>query len=192
MAPMVGAAPIEGNLKMRTFTMAAIAAATCLCSASAYAGCANLGAISQLPAHHISPPILPPPSGIRALHAGNAGKNIVGTWLVTYTIEGEAFAQAYIQWHDDGTEWENINLPPDGGNICMGSWKTLDNKHVYRSHAGWNYTDGQLSGYFTETETDLVGRDGTYSGTNELKFYDLSGNLLNDVTGTSSATIISP
>lgn len=177
---------------MRTFTLAAAAAAALLCSASAYAGCANLGALGQSPAHQISPGSLPGLAGAKTARTGDASENIVGTWLVSYTIEGQAFAQAYIQWHSDGTEWENINLPPDGGNICMGSWKALDSKHVYRSHAGWNYTNGQLSGYFTETETDKVTRNGTYSGTNELKFYDLNGNLLNDVTGTSSATLISP
>ena len=176
---------------MRTFTLAATTAATILSSASAYAGCANPVSLGQLPAHHISL-TLPALAGTAASRKGDASESIVGTWLVTYTLEGQAFAQAYIQWHSDGTEWENINLPPDGGNICMGSWKKVDSRHVYRSHAGWNFTNGQLSGYFTETETDKVNRNGTYSGTNELKFYDLDGHLLNDVTGTSSATIISP
>jgi hypothetical protein len=32
----------------------------------------------------------------------------------------------------------------------------------------------------------------SYAGTNEQKVYDLDGNLLADVTGTSSATKISP
>ena len=177
---------------MRTFTLAAVAAATLLGSASAYAGCANPNFSGQNPVRQITPPVFSLPTGFKPFRNGNASKNIVGTWLVSYTIEGNPFAQAYIQWHSDGTEWENINLPIDGGTVCMGSWKALDNKHVYRSHVGWNYTSGQLSGYFTETETDQVNRDGTYSGTNELKFYDLSGNLLNDVTGTSSATLISP
>ena len=44
--------------------------------------------------------------------------DIVGTWLVNYGPVGLAF----IQWHSDGTEWENITHPSAGGNICMGSW----------------------------------------------------------------------
>jgi hypothetical protein len=47
---------------------------------------------------------------------GKADDNIVGTWHVSYTVEGSPFAQAFIQWHSDGTEWENINLPVLGGN----------------------------------------------------------------------------
>jgi hypothetical protein len=44
--------------------------------------------------------------------------DIVGTWLVNYGPVGQAF----IQWHSDGTEWENITHPSIGGNVCMGSW----------------------------------------------------------------------
>jgi hypothetical protein len=116
----------------------------------------------------------------------------VGTWLVTYTVEGNYFAQAYIQWHSDGTEWEDINLPISGGTVCVGSWTAVDAKHVARNHYGWLYTKGKLSGYFDETETNKVTPNGTYSGTNEQKGYDLNGNLLFDVTGTSSAVIITP
>jgi hypothetical protein len=104
-------------------------------------------------------------------------------------VEGNPFGEAYIQWHDDGTEWENIDFPASSGNICMGEWVAVDKKNVARTHIGWLYTDGTLSGYFTETETDQVAKDGnSYAGTNEQKVYDLDGNLLADVTGTSSAT----
>ena len=46
-----------------------------------------------------------------------------GTWLVTYT--GGLAGQAFIQWHSDGTEWENIDFPILGGTICMGDWKAI-------------------------------------------------------------------
>jgi hypothetical protein len=73
--------------------------------------------------------------------AGNHGfgphRSIVGTWLVTYTTGGAPGGEAFIQWHSDGTEWENINLPVLGGNICMGSWKVIDAHHVFRNHFGW-------------------------------------------------------
>ena len=124
---------------------------------------------------------------------GKADDNIVGTWHVSYTVEGSPFAQAFIQWHSDGTEWENINFPILGGNICMGSWKPVDANRVTRNHIGWTYTNGTLTGYFTETETDVVARDGnSYHGTNDQKVYDLEGNLIVEVPGTSIATRISP
>ncbi len=174
----------------RTLVLAAAAAAAALSSVSAYAGCADPGTGA---AFGQTPPIsLPASPGTGRIHSGDATKNIVGTWLVTYTVQGNYFAQAYIQWHSDGTEWENINLPISGGSVCVGSWTTVDAKHVARNHYGWLYTKGKVSGYFNETETDAVTKNGTYSGTNEQKGYDLNGNLLFDVTGTSSATMITP
>jgi hypothetical protein len=189
-APVGGPQKTERSHVMKAKLILAVTAASVLCSVSAYASCvstANLDATRQIP--RISLPKLP---SLGAQHQGNAASAIVGTWLVTYVVEGEPFGQAYIQWHSDGTEWENINLPVEGGNICMGSWKAVDAKHVYRNHYGWLYTNGQVSGYFNETETNAVKKNGTYSGTNEQKGYDLDGNLLFDVTGTSSATLIAP
>ena len=160
----------------RPLTLAAAAAATALSGFSAHAGCADPRNTSA------GQPVisLPAASVAKTIRNGDAGRNIVGTWLVTYTVENNPFGQAYIQWHSDGTEWENINLPISGGNICMGSWKRIDVNNVSRNPWGWLYTDGNLSGYFNETETDTVTRNGTYSGTNEQKGYDLNGNLLFD------------
>jgi hypothetical protein len=120
-------------------------------------------------------------------------RSIVGTWDVTYTAEGNPNGEAFIQWHSDGTEWENINFPVLSGNICMGSWKMLDATHVFRRHVGWLYDTGALVGYFHETETDELSKDGnSYTGNNETKLYDLNGNMFLDVKGTASATRISP
>jgi hypothetical protein len=108
----------------------------------------------------------------------NATDNIVGTWHVVYTPDGATAesGEAFIQWHSDGTEWENINYAVLGGNICLGSWKTVDESHVSRNHYGWLYnpTNGTLAGWFNETETDKVAWDGnSYTGTNvtTLNFY---------------------
>jgi len=80
-----------------------------------------------------------------------------------------------------------------GGTICMGDWKAIDDNHVRRSHVGWTYVNGNPSGYFTETETDEVSRDGrSYHGTNDAKIYDLEGNMLAEAAGTAVATRISP
>jgi hypothetical protein len=163
-----------------------------------------LGALTLTSAMHALPAMASctdprsaqPISGMSRLLAGAAGNHdmgwhssIVGTWLVSYGPAGEAF----IQWHSDGTEWENINHPVLGGNICMGSWKVLDAHRVFRNHFGWLYDGGLLTGYFNETETDELSKDGnSYTGTNELKMYDLSGNITADLTGTASATRLAP
>jgi hypothetical protein len=139
-----------------------------------------------------------PPLGLNqgeaADHSGaNAGEEIVGTWHVQYTVEGATAGQAFIQWHSDRTEWENINYPTLAGNICMGSWKVIDRWRVFRNHYGWLFTNGMVSGYFNETETDTIGPHGnSYSGYNDTKFYDLTGKMTMELTGTAAATRISP
>ncbi len=173
----------------------AIAAATLAVAAgavTAHAGCADPRTVKPGMAHMVPTFLLPKAHSGAASPDSTASRKIVGTWLATYTVEGQPFAQAYIQWHDDGTEWENINLPLSGGNICVGSWASVDHKDVSRNHIGWLYNNGDLSGYFTETETDHLDTADTYSGTNDQKIYDLNGNLLAEVTGTSSAIRLAP
>src|SRR5579883_2584594 len=145
----------------RTILATGIVATLGLAGLSAHAGCAD----PRSPGQHVKAMTLPAQvmselSESENWSGGDAGDRIVGTWRVSYTVEGAPFADALIQWHRDGTEWENINLPVAAGNICMGSWKRVDRSHVRRSHIGWLYTDGIVSGYFTETETDKVSADG--------------------------------
>jgi hypothetical protein len=166
----------------------AATAALSLFGLSAHANCAYPAGESQhliqLPARHFTD------------HEG-----IVGTWLVNYGPVGEAF----IQWHSDGTEWENITHPAIGGNICMGSWVATGPWTYYRNHFGWIFdSSGNIAGYFNETETDSLSRDGnSYTGTNVTIFYDMGGNVVpapgqsppvpvGGYPGTSSATRIAP
>ena len=122
-------------------------------------------------------------------HAGSLRDRIVGTWLVTYA--GTVNGQAFIQWHSDGTEWENINFPTLAGNICMGDWRVVDQNHVSRSHVGWRFFNGNLIGSFIWTETNEVAPDGSwYRGTNYLRLFDLNGNPAGEGAGTSEATRI--
>ena len=128
-------------------------------------------------------------------------EGIVGTWLVNYGPVGQAF----IQWHSDGTEWENITHPAVGGNICMGSWVATGWRTYYRNHFGWIFdSSGLIAGYFHETETDKLSRDGnSYTGTNVTIFYDMAGTVVpapgapsppppDGYPGTSSAVRIEP
>lgn len=164
------------------------AAAALLGAATAHASCSDPRAMRSMQPHVV--PIAP--AGADAFRSGPAEKSIVGTWLVSYAIGGVPNGQAYIQWHSDGTEWENINFPIEGGNICMGSWKALDVDHVTRNHFGWLYTNGVLTGHFNETETAEVKHDGTYTGNTHTRVYDLFGALQVEFSGTSSAIRIAP
>jgi len=169
---------------------AAVLAALTLTGLSAHASCVDPRVNSQ--------PMGPLnfSHGAMPTHWGhNAGDNIVGTWHVIYTPEGATMesGEAFIQWHSDGTEWENINYPILVGNICMGSWKTVDQSHVFRNHVGWLYDGtGKLAGWFNETETVTVAWDGnSYTGSNETTLY-FDGMPPQILKGTASATRIAP
>ncbi len=154
---------------------------------SAHAGCFGTRAPAAARPMITLPAITP-----RKAESDLAARNIVGTWLSTgFDSNGAETSQSYVQWHSDGTEWENVNLPISDP-MCLGSWKEVDRKHVSRNHFGWLFGDGGLSGYFNETETVTVGKDGTYHGVSDTKVYDLSGNLVGESTGTTSAVKISP
>ena len=178
----------RGRLAVRgVLALSGLAVASVMFAAPANAGCVDPRA-GQVPAliHHV--PGLPGLFGGRSEH-----HTIVGTWHVVYTAGGAPSGEAFIQWHRDGTEWENINYPVLDGNICMGSWKQINANTVARNHYGWLYDAGLVSGYFNETETDVLSRDGnSYSGTNDIKFYDTTGNLKMEVTGTAAAERIEP
>ena len=121
------------------------------------------------------------------------GSTYARSWAESFPWGGAPGGVAFIQWHDDGTEFENVDFPILGGNICMGAWRQLDHRHVSRSHIGWLYTDGNLTGYFTETETDTVSHDGnSYTGNNDTKIFDLDGNMQFEVTGTADAVRFQP
>src|SRR4051812_29038793 len=50
--------------------------------------------------------------------------SIVGLWHVKYVNSDEsALFDSFKFWHADGTEWENANLSPIVGNVCVGVWR---------------------------------------------------------------------
>lgn len=176
----------------KNITGASLAAALTLAGVTAHAGCADPRVTQPGTFQKLAP---------LSLHQGQApswgvgADKIVGTWQVTYTADGATapYAQAFIQWHGDRTEWENITMPVLGGNICMGSWRTVDQWHVFRNHVGWLFSNGIISGYFNETETDELAADGnSYQGSNDTIGYDSAGNELFEVKGTASAMRIAP
>ena len=186
----------ESNASMKT-AIQGVGAILCasvlgaLFSAPAGAACVDPQAATGL---HQSPKFaLDAPGGRNSWETQDAAHKIVGTWQVAYAAGGTVYGEAFIQWHSDGTEWENIDFPILGGNICLGSWKAVGEDRVSRYHVGWLYADGVLFGHFVETETDVLSRDGnSYTGNNDTKMYKLDGTMFNEVVGTSAATRISP
>ena len=118
--------------------------------------------------------------------------SIVGLWYVNYTSGGQPLYESFDQWHSDGTELENPNLAPATGPLCVGVWKQTGARTFKLHHVGWNFDiNGNSLGTFTLDEKNTVGPNGqTYHGTFDLKFYDVDGNLVAEVTGTQSATRI--
>jgi hypothetical protein len=120
---------------------------------------------------------------------------IVGLWGVDYTAGGKPFNQTLDQWHSDGTEFENADLPVAGGNICFGVWKSTGSRSVRLHHIGWTYdavNGGPANGVFTLDENNTVSEDGkTYTGTFTFQVYDTKGDPLGEpVKGTMLATRI--
>lgn len=158
----------------------------------ASAGCADQGASGALARMSSGTQSFAPALRISST-SSSASSSIVGTWFVAYTSGGQPAGQAFIQWHSDGTEWENVNFPVLGGNLCLGSWKAIDATHVSRNHYGWLYNAGLLFGYFNEKETDELSKDGnSYTGTNQTWLYDLSGNQMGYSVGLAAAKRIAP
>ena len=179
---------------MKSIAMGALALGALTCGMTAHAGCMDASVASRQGTSEEIAPLALEQSALPSHFEGRGvGERIVGTWHVAYSAGGSVYAQAFIQWHSDGTEWENISKPTLGGNICMGSWKTVDPSRVFRNHFGWIFADGVISGYFNETETDEVAWDGnSYSGTNDTRVYDLSGKLQVEIVGTAKATRLAP
>jgi hypothetical protein len=95
-----------------------------LFSAQANAACMDPNAASGQGSLHQSPKLaLNAPAAQSFWEQEDAAHKIVGTWQVAYATGGSVYGEGFIQWHSDGTEWENIDFPVLGGNICLGSWR---------------------------------------------------------------------
>jgi hypothetical protein len=119
--------------------------------------------------------------------------SIVGFWQVSLIVGGQVALHTMKSWHEDGTEYDNADLPPTAGNVCQGVWVQTALRKVHNVHLGWTFdSNSNPSGMFVEIEDDKVARDGnSYSGPFDQKFYDADGNLVNELSGTIEATRVS-
>jgi hypothetical protein len=83
-------------------------------------------------------------------------------------------------------------LPPSGQNFRYGVWKEISHLTVKLHHLGFMYSpDGTLQASFTIDEIDTVAQNNrSYTGNFDFKVFDLRGNLLQEVKGTTAATRI--
>jgi len=143
-------------------------------------------------------------------HDDDNDPSIVGLWHTNYTATFDdnfppgapakapfPFAQSYKMWHADGTEFDNVFMPPAGGNICYGVWKDTGHGSVKVHHVGVQYdSSGNVSNIFTIDETDTVAPDGkTYKGMYDFKLFGPDnvfgvGAPIAEVKGTTAATRI--
>ncbi|HEY1961363.1 MAG TPA: hypothetical protein VGG69_03005 [Rhizomicrobium sp.] len=120
--------------------------------------------------------------------AAQAAPGIAGTWLATY--DGGVHI-AYLQWQKGGTASEIVDFASKTGNVQLGDWST-DGRGTYTLLlTGWTYdTKGNArTGRFVKTEDEVLS-DGTYSGTFEVTYYDLTGNITFQHDGTVTAVRI--
>jgi hypothetical protein len=118
------------------------------------------------------------------------GDSIVGLWHVIHTAsDGSLFNETYDMWHSDGTDEELANLPPAGGPICIGIWIQPNKTVKLLTHVTWLYDlNNNFVGTLNMTQANKVKDSGNeYVGTFDAKFYDPSGNLFQEVTGTTAA-----
>ena len=105
---------------------------------------------------------------------GNNG--IVGTWLASY--DGGVHT-GYLQWQKGGTVQDMMDFAAKTGNVQFGDWST-DGRGTYTATlTGMTFdTKGNTrTGIYVKTEDDVLSGD-SYSGTFEVTYYDLDGNIL--------------
>lgn len=176
------------NRLIRSAVIALVAIGTLFVSVVANAACGDsTGSKSAVP---LKLPFLTQPRSESIQPNGKS--SIVGLWHVTYDTGGQLFYESFDQWHSDGTELENPNLPPIGGSVCVGVWKLTPSGIVRLNHVGWSFdTNGNATGTFTLRERNRVSVGGNnYQGVFDYKAYDIDGNLLVEIKGTQTATRI--
>ena len=168
----------------RSILLSAAAIAWLAGSISAQAGCgaplgAKAGVISKMPHMKLSVSETAP----------EGYGSIVGMWKNSVVVNSQIVATSIATWHSDGTEFDNVDIPPIVGNICEGVWDSKGVGKVAEHHFGWTFdSNSNPSGYFTLEQTVRLSRNGlSYSGPFDQKFYDNEGNLLTEVTGEMSA-----
>ena len=126
------------------------------------------------------------------------GPSMVGLWHITFIAEGNTAAglppdgtvvdSGLTEWHSDGTEVTLDTRPPQTGDVCLGVWKQVGDRHYLLNHFGIAFdptTDPNTPlGYAHIPQDITISRDGkSFTGTFTIDQYDASGNLLVEIKG---------
>jgi hypothetical protein len=125
------------------------------------------------------------------------GATIVGMWHVAFIAEGNApplppdgvqIDSTLSHWHSDGTEVTLSSRPPATGDVCLGVWQEVGERHYKLNHYGIAFdpsVDPNTPRGFDNIRQDItVSRDGkTFTGTFTIDQYDSAGNLLDEIKG---------
>jgi hypothetical protein len=120
-------------------------------------------------------------------------QSIVGLWHVLLVSGGQPFDEGFDAWHSDGTEILVDNAPPQpangAGTVCIGVFKKTGANSFKLKHVFWIIdANGNLAGSGVLAESVTVDTGGnSYHGSFKEDGYDLSGNLIFEVTGDLSA-----
>jgi hypothetical protein len=120
--------------------------------------------------------------------------SIVGLWNLKFIYEGQVVDVAFDAWHSDGTEVLNDYTDPVEGNVCLGVWERTGPNTYKLKHPSWYFdTNGNLLGTVVIHETVIVSANGnSFTGHYTDDIYDVSGNLLEELSGGLEATRIKP
>jgi hypothetical protein len=100
-------------------------------------------------------------------------------------VNEEPFDEALGAWEAGGIEILNDAQAPATGNVCLGIWRQTGVRTFAVTHPGWNFdVNGTLTGSFVAGEAIALARDGrTYRGSISFEFFDVSGSLVDRLTG---------
>jgi len=153
-------------------------------TATAYAGCGDIGGKTTLKrqAWRLNDFVSPE---LRLVSAAD-NDPITGLWKVTFTVGTATIDSGFAVWHADGTEIMNSGgRPPLTSNFCIGVWKKNGN-HYKLNHAAisWDSTGTVEVGAANITQDVVLGRTGDFfSAAFTITQYDMNGSVLETVSG---------
>jgi hypothetical protein len=140
------------------------------------------------------------PAGLapQLLLAADHGPSLVGLWHVLFIAErntaaglppdGTQVDSALTEVHTDGTELTLDSRPPATGDVCLGVWKEVGERHYRINHFGIGFDPATNPnaplGYAHIPQDIILSRDGkTFTGRFVIDQYDATGNLLVEIKG---------
>ena len=118
-------------------------------------------------------------------HGQRGSQQILGTWSVTATPDGQPSVQALLTIHAGGGLTETESDAPGTG---LGAWEQVG-RHRYRfAFETFMFTGtGAPSGHVIVRSLTTL-KDGILSGPYKFDVYDPSGNVVQSGSGTATAT----